>query len=137
MICFFHLIVTGDRMKRVVIAACTPDLAEALRQALCRNYEVHICENGNELPAVLEELQPEALILNLFMKNTNGIRVLKQTRYKPPVIMGFTYVLNDSLCIDAYNAGICELLRLPCPKAYMVQQFGMLMGLYDQLKGGM
>lgn len=128
---------TGDRMKRVVITGCTPDMAQTLRQALCRDYEVHICQNGKELPAVLEELRPEALILNLFMENTDGITLLRGLRHKPPVIMAFTYFSNDSLCIDAYKAGICELLLLPCPKAYIVRQFGMLMRLYAQLKGGM
>lgn len=125
------------KLKRLVIAVNEPVLAQVLQTALGKDYAVSVCENGNELPAVLEELRPEALILNLFQRKTDGIRVLEQTRYQPPVILAFTYVLNDSLIIDAHRAGICELLLLPCSRTYMLQRFQMHMTRFDQLKGGM
>lgn len=119
-------------MKRLVIAESSGVISGALQKALCQDYEVHICRHAKELPAVLEELRPEALIINLFLNGTDGISALAHARYKPAIILALTYIVNKHTLAAAHTVGIHDVVLLPCE----ISQIRKHLTALDQFCGG-
>ena len=111
----------GDQMKRLIIAESSGVISGVLQEALWQDYEVHICKHAKELPAVLEELRPEALIINLFLNGTDGISALAHARYKPAIILALTYIVNKHILTAAHAAGIQDILLLPCKTSHIIK----------------
>lgn len=101
-------------MQSVLIAQRSGAFARTLSEALSKDYAVHICSRGDTALELLEALRPDILILDLLLPHTDGLTVLKTAAYTPPRVLALTSILNASVLQEAQDAGIFELLALPC-----------------------
>lgn len=67
--------------KQVLIADDEPNIVAALEFLLQRNgYEVHIARNGDEALAMIEQLKPDLLLLDVMMPSRSGYDVCQRVR---------------------------------------------------------
>ena len=54
-----------------------------------RGYEVHCAHDGNEAVEMVEELQPDLILLDIMLPNKDGVEVCREVRkkYDMPIIM--------------------------------------------------
>ena len=100
-------------MTKLMIAVKSEALAAELSEALTE-YALCICHTGAQALDALETQRPEILILDLSLPWGSGLTVLQEAAYKPPVILGLTNLLGNSVLRTAAAAGAQELLLLPC-----------------------
>lgn len=100
-------------MAKLLIAAESELLSSILTQT-CTLYEVHSCHNGADALALLEALQPDIFIVELSLPVVCGLTVLQTASYKPPVILALTNFVTSHLLQAAAQAGVQELLLIPC-----------------------
>lgn len=100
-------------MAKLLIAAESELLSSILTQT-CTQYEVHSCHNGADALASLEALRPDIFIVELSLPVVCGLTILQTTPYKPPVILALTNLVTSHLLQATAQAGVQELLLLPC-----------------------
>ena len=71
-------------MKKILVAEDDKFLANAYRVKLTKaNYEVRMASDGEELLSVIEEFQPDLILLDLVMPNKDGFSALSELRANP------------------------------------------------------
>ena len=97
--------------------------SEGFATALCPSlsqYNIHVCHTGTEALVMLETLRPDILILELCLPVKDGLSALRETRYKPPVILALTNLMTDKVLQDAADAGAQDVLLIPCTLRYVL-----------------
>lgn len=77
-------------MQKLLIADSSDIFTSALDAALREHFQVITCADGNSALELLQSLRPDILILNLMLPYKDGLMVLQQANYHPPVIMAIT-----------------------------------------------
>ena len=77
-------------MQKLLIADSSDIFMDALEAALKNQFHIVKCANGQLLPDLLTEVCPDVLVLNLMLPYKDGLTVLQQTSYHPPVILAIT-----------------------------------------------
>ena len=81
----------GDfSVQKLLIADSSDIFTGALAAALQEQFEIITCANGQLLPDLLAQYRPDILVLNLMLPYQDGLTVLKQAAYHPPVILAIT-----------------------------------------------
>lgn len=101
-------------MQCVLIAQRAGAFSRSLAEALSEHFEVHICARGDTALKLLGSLRPDILILDLMLPCLDGLTVLKAATYIPPRVLALTPMLDAGVLQAACDAGISELLALPC-----------------------
>lgn len=103
----------------LLLAITSEKLAAALSPFLSQ-YNIHTCHTGTEALALLDTIQPEAVILDLNLPVMDGLSVLRQARHKPPVILALTNLRTDQVIQSALAAGIRDMILKPCTVGHIV-----------------
>ena len=103
----------------LLLAIKSEAFAVALSASLPQ-YNVHICHTGTDALTFLETLRSDVLILDLCLPVKDGLSVLRETRYKPPVILALTNLVTDKVLQDAVGAGAQDVLLVPCTLRYVL-----------------
>lgn len=101
-------------MKKLLIAIDSEIFIEALESTLCGKYEIHTCRRGDHALRILTSIKPDALIIDYSLPSINGLEVLKQTNYTPPVIIALTNYLSDRIVQESQATGVKALIIHPC-----------------------
>ena len=101
-------------MKKLLIAIDSEIFIEALERTLNRRYEIYTCSRGDEALQLLATIEPDILIIDYSLPPINGLEVLKQASYTPPVIIALTNYLSDRIVQESQTAGVKTLIRHPC-----------------------
>ncbi|MBI3184541.1 MAG: response regulator [Myxococcales bacterium] len=116
-------------MRTVVIADDDPTILEFLSKALTRyGYEVHKARRGEEALALVRELRPKLVILDILMPGIDGVDICKMMRSDEeiadvPVI--FVSALDpDRLHQVADEAGASDYLPKPVALAELINMVG-------------
>ena len=112
-------------MKKVLIATVSESTNTALSDALSQ-YEVHICTTGTDALKLLEDLQPDILILDFMLSAMDGLTVLRKSTFKPPTILARTNLITPTVMHAASKAGVQDLLIIPCTTRYIVDRLDAL-----------
>lgn len=114
-------------MQTILIACKSEFVAQALVEELGRNYTVHTCFRGDTAAALLESIQPDMLIIDLFLPYVDGLTVLRERTYAPPHILALTNLATDAAVQSAWDAGADWIMLIPCScKAIAAQAEKML-----------
>lgn len=108
--------IEGEPMKTVLLALYDDVLSERISQQLREQFLVFIAGNGPDALAMLTEVKPDVLLLDLMLPEMDGISVLQEAKLRgidcatiaiTPYVSD--YVLNavEYLCVQC-------LLRTPC-----------------------
>ena len=102
-------------MQKVLIAEHSEDLATALTRNLQDQWEIHICKNGYEAISIMDDIDPEGLIIDLNLPQKDGLAVLsEQFPFLPPVIIALTTFTSPYIEQVAMSLGVGYLALLPC-----------------------
>ncbi len=107
-------------MAKLLIAVKSEIISAALAEALPQ-HQVHSCHTGTAALALLESLRPDIFIVELSLPVVSGLAVLRHTRCKPPVILALTNLINHDVLQAAADAGVQDMLLLPCPIACILR----------------
>ena len=78
------------RLQKVLIADSSRIFTDALSGILQAKYQVMICADGKTAMESLTSWQPDVLILNLMLPYVDGITLLQESQFHPPVILAIT-----------------------------------------------
>ena len=101
-------------MKRVLVVDGSEERRIYLQRELEKRYEVHICARGDQAVQLIEELRPDALIINLALPYLDGMTVLRQLKHRPPAILALTNLISNRIIEDAAALGVQDMLIYPC-----------------------
>lgn len=101
-------------INTILIVDESEAFAQALADDLSPDYKVHICHNGDAAIELLGKIRPDSLVLDLCLPHMTGIDVLKASAYHPPIILGITNIVTDTVLKAAESVGIKYLFRRPC-----------------------
>ncbi len=103
-------------MDRVLIAEDDPDVRAALTRALSfEGYEVETASDGGKALAMVEEQEPEAIILDVMMPFVDGLETARRLRahgYTTPILM-LTALGEIGDRVDGLDAGADDYLTKP------------------------
>lgn len=107
-------------MEKVLLILESDVMQKSLSEALT-NQEVRICHAG-EAAETLAQFQPDALILDLFLPETDGFVLMEACKaLLPPVILLLTVLDSDYVRIKAAQLGADFVIRKPCTMDYIVR----------------
>lgn len=106
--------------KSIVIADASPEFRIGLKSFLVKKgYRVTgDCADGYEAMRLIEEVRPDAVILDILLPRLDGIEVINETRAKIPgyfpVFIVVTGVGNNRMLAEATDAGASYCIIKPC-----------------------
>ena len=103
----------GGHTLNILIAVKSEEIA-ALLSSVLSEHDVHICDTGTDAVSMLDTLRPELFILDLRLQGLDGITVLQKVRHRPRFTLAFTDLVTDSILEAAADAGIQDVLLIPC-----------------------
>lgn len=101
-------------MRKLLIAVKSETLAAALTEDLQNRYCIYSCSTGPNALSLIEAVHPDALILYLSLPDMDGLTVLQKAKYKPPIILAITNLMNEAVMQTAVNLGIKGVAIIPC-----------------------
>lgn len=100
-------------MRKLMIITASDVFADSLAAAFHRDFAVYICRDGCAALQDLQTFQPDAVILDFFLPNKDGLTVLEECPFHPHVIMGLTAYLNDYIIYRAASLNVQYIMRIP------------------------
>lgn len=108
-------------MPKLLIADSSDIFTAALASALDERFDICVCADGNTALAQLEQMQPDILILNLMLPYKDGLTLLQEATYQPPVIMAITMHLSAYVEQAVTDLGIDYTLIAPSVKTVVLR----------------
>ena len=104
-------------MRRLLISHSSEVYALALARRVGSEFDVRICCDGAQAPALLNAFQPEILILHTSMPRKDALSILRETPWTPPVIIATTNHLDDRQEKRLLSLGVQQILLMPTVSA--------------------
>lgn len=104
-----------EARKRVLIVDDEQGIRDSLRLLLKSNFDVHTAEDGQQALALIDDVNPDLILLDVLMPNLDGIATLKQLRERSvniPVIM-LTATNTVKTAVQAMKWGAVDYLSKP------------------------
>ncbi len=101
--------------EKIFIADDEVILTETLQNILSADYDVFICNHGEEFFAKLSSANPDLILLDIFMGKTNGLQLLRKMReesFDVPVLM-ITAHADVALAVEAMKEGAVDFVIKP------------------------
>lgn len=108
-------------MHRLLIADSNEIFLYTAKRTLEADFEIQTCQDGETALELLSSFQPTALILGLSLPFKDGLTVLRETPYCPPVIIATTVNTSPYVENTCYELGVGYLMISPCMNALQVQ----------------
>jgi two-component system response regulator (stage 0 sporulation protein A) len=104
------------RPIHILIADDNDDFRINLHDALSPYYIVRCCQTGKEIMAQINTLKPDILVMDLLLRELDGISALNQISQlpQPPAILVVTTFISDYVEQVLSEMGIRDLMRKPC-----------------------
>jgi len=107
---------------RILVADDELLLANSLQKILTESgYQVVTCTNGESFFSMLEQVRPDLVLLDIYLGDHNGVRLLKQMKadgWGLPVVM-MTAHAEISLAVEAMKLGASDFLAKPFDLNYL------------------
>ena len=108
-------------MRKILIATTSEATNAALLNSLSQ-YEGYTCNTGIEALSILEEVQPDILILDLMLPAMDGLTVLRKSSFKPHIILARTNLITPVVLQTAAAVGVQDIILIPCTIRYIVKR---------------
>lgn len=101
---------------QILIADDNDDFRVNLQYALSPYFIVRCCQTGKEVIEQVHLLKPDILIIDLLLRELDGISALKQITQlpQPPSVLVISTFLSDYVEQTLPEMGIKDLMRKPC-----------------------
>ncbi len=103
-------------MQRVLIADASEQWRELLARALQREYQVCTCSDGLKALSLLDQFEPDVLIMDLMLSGTDGLSVLKvlEGRKNRPRIIVTGRFFSNFMTASMERCDVDHALLKPC-----------------------
>jgi two-component system chemotaxis response regulator CheB len=107
-----------DRVLRVLVVDDSAYVRKAIKQTLLRSPfidVVGIARNGLEALELVEQLEPDVVILDLIMPLMNGVEFLREQMARKPVPVVVVSIANEEseMALAALEAGAIDFVQKP------------------------
>ena len=129
-------LVLGKQSKQVIgmvtllIAVGSEELADSLIDLLEGSREIRICSDGNVALEYLKVYRPDQMILDLSIPYTDGMSVLRNAEYLPPVILALSNGATGYAIQAARDAGAGLIMQIPCRTRAIVDNLEDMVRVY-------
>jgi DNA-binding response OmpR family regulator len=110
-------------MARIVLAEDDPTMVRLLGELLrMEGYEVTAVDDEADLPAIVEQLAPDALILDMIFAGQNGLQVVEAVR-KGAIGAGLYVLMMSGLSVreDCLRRGADDFVLKPFDPGEIMQ----------------
>ena len=118
-------------MQRLLIADGSEAFTSALANAFEGEFDLCICHDGETALELLSSFQPDILILQLMLPFKDGLTVLQEASYTPPIILALTTYNSPYIEQRAFSLGVSYIMIMPRISAVQVR----LMDLIKEAEG--
>ena len=108
-------------MQKLLIADGSSIFSSVLANALQDRFQITVCADGKTALELLQEEQPDALILNLMLPHTDGLTVLQKSAFRPRVILAITMHLSGYVEQSVAALGIDYTMICPSVQAVVTR----------------
>ena len=119
-------------MDKLLIAVQSDLFAQFLAKEFQSEYQICTCCDGYEALELLSAFRPHAMILNLSLPRKDGITILTQSSYIPPVILGIAEHSDPYGFSTAQRLGVGHILICPTVNTVAVTLSRMRLDLGEQ-----
>ena len=113
-------------MHRLLIVDHNDVFVMAVNHVLGADFEITSCQDGETALEMLSSFQPQVLIINLSLPYKDGLTVLQQTPYRPPVIIAVSNFISPFVEKACLAVNVSYLMTSPCLNALRVQTLSMV-----------
>ena len=102
--------------KKILIAEASQEFSESLCDILGENYNLQVCHSGLAVKGLLEEFDPDVLVMDLTLPGLDGISLLKQICTLPvrPKILLTTCFMSPYVEAAIASLGVDMVVLKPC-----------------------
>lgn len=101
-------------MHTVLLVLQSEDFRFTLQEVLQEHYQVILAKDAASGAALLRE-QPDMLMLDLFLPETDGFQFLEENRCQlPPTVLLFTPLADPQILHTASELGVDAAFMKPC-----------------------
>lgn len=111
---------------KVLIAVASERLADLLASSLSL-HTIHICHTGSDTLDQIQAFRPDVLLLELMLPGMDGLTVLRNSDYKPRMILALTNLASPGVLAEAAVAGVQDILLIPCSVRHILEHLNALM----------
>lgn len=103
-------------MRKVLIADASEEFRMALADVLRGSYIVRTCQDGNQTLAVLQQMRPDILVLDMLLPGVDGISLLQKAAESglQPTVLATTGFVNDYVLECAERMSVGYVMVKPC-----------------------
>jgi DNA-binding NarL/FixJ family response regulator len=90
--------IIGDEVKRILIVDDHPLICKGLTQMINNEKDVAVCGEADDINSAMkkiEELSPDAVMVDLSLKNSSGIDLIKAIKLRYPDLPSLVYSMHD------------------------------------------
>lgn len=99
-------------MHKVLLVLDSEDLATILHNDLSKYFDIIICDAATATDTI-NLYQPDALILDLFLRGIDGFQILQNTNYSIPSIILLTIFVSTDILNQAADLNIDYIFLKP------------------------
>ena len=104
-------------MQKLLIADSSDVFTSVLSSALKDQFQITTCANGHALLERLPQEKPDVLVVNLMLPYKDGLTVLQQTPFHPPLIIAITNHMSGYVQHMITHLGIDYTMITPSAEA--------------------
>jgi DNA-binding NarL/FixJ family response regulator len=89
---------TDDSIKRILIVDDHPLIVKGLKQTINEEKDLTVCGDANDINSAMKkvsELSPHAIIVDISLKSSSGIDLIKTVKARHPEIPTLVYSMHD------------------------------------------
>lgn len=113
-------------MHRMLIADNDEPFISAAEAVFAREFAVRTCQDGETALELLLDFRPHVLILNLSLPFKDGLTVLQEAAYPPPVILAIASYVSPYIEQACAALRVGYILRSPTINALRVRVMDMV-----------
>ena len=122
-------------MRTLFLATTSDVLSDALVRLAGNDFHIAVSHNGCEALAQLQEVTPDALILDMLLPYLDGLRLLQALGdHRPPVILALTTSISPAEQVLAWKLGVLMVVMKPCRPEVVMGHLNHLLELHDSSK---
>lgn len=113
-------------MHSMLIVEASEDLRLALYEAMCRDYHITACGDGEIGLQLLRTQKPYILVLDLELPFLDGLELLRRSTYLPPVILVLGRYISGYTAQSLRDLGVGHVLYTSTAVANIVRHVAQL-----------
>lgn len=119
----------------MIIAEYSKELFHIVSRVFSKEYEILYCNDGVDTLALLQEVQPEILVLDFDLPNLDGFTLLHMLAdTAPPIILGLGRFLDDYALQQAKDLGVGMVLQRPIKSEAIIHHLTQLIKYHSHDK---